>query len=206
MKKIFTRISSSLLIWGILATALANYIILFNPLYAGTHEISFAQYDTVLVFGGGMESDGTMSDLQRLRVDKAVELYHEAKVSKLIMTGDDGAHRFNEVDAMKLYAIEQGVPDTAVDIDPHGYNTYSSCYRASHEYHLESVIAISQTFHLPRIVYFCSQQGIQTAYIAADDPAYSPLGNLWTMHIREMLARLKGVWQTKFTRPVPRMY
>ncbi|PIR74355.1 MAG: hypothetical protein COU35_02805 [Candidatus Magasanikbacteria bacterium CG10_big_fil_rev_8_21_14_0_10_47_10] len=204
--KIFTRISSSLIICGILAAVLANYIILFHPSYTGTHEILFSQYDTVLVFGGGMESDGTMSDLQRLRVDKAVELYHEAKVSKLIMTGDDGAHRFNEVDAMMQYAIEHGVPETAVNVDPHGYNTYSSCYRASHEYQLESVIVVSQSFHLPRIVYFCSQQGIQTAYITADDPAYSALGNLWTMHIREMLARVKGVWQTQFTRPAPRMY
>ncbi len=156
-----------------------------------------------LVFGGGMKDDGSMSDMQTDRVLKAIELYKTGKVAKLIMTGDDGARRFDEVHAMRLFALEHDVPDQAVSIDPHGYNTYSSCYRADAEYHLTEVVAISQQFHLPRIIYFCQHFGIKTVGVAADETNYGFLGSLWGMHLREILARTKGWWQVEVTQPPP---
>lgn len=162
--------------------------------------------DVALVFGGGMKGDGvTMSDLQTERVDAAVALYQAGKVTRLVMTGDDGQNRVNEVDAMMAHAIAAGVPTSSVSTDPHGYNTYSSCYRARHEYALQTgeVIAVSQRFHLRRIAYICNSFGIAVTPFEADRGPYGFWGAVWGMHVREYLARLKAVWQVEVTHPPP---
>lgn len=147
-----------------------------------------------LIFGGGMKEDGvTMSEMQEDRVKRGIELYKAGKVQKLRMTGDDGANNSNEVVAMHDYAVKAGVPDEAVDTDPHGYNTYKSCDRAAHVYGVTSTVAISQSFHLPRITYFCEGQGIEVVALSANLRDYGWWGRLWPAGIREALARVKAV-------------
>lgn len=154
-----------------------------------------------LVFGGGMKPDGkTMSEMQTDRVIQGVNLYKAGKVQKLLMTGDDGGNNADEVDAMEAYAISLGVPDENVDIDPHGYNTYKSCERAKSVYGLESIIAVSQEFHLPRIIYFCSREGIDVLGSPADLRSYGFWQSLWPQGIRESLARVKAVVSGKSSR------
>ena len=147
-----------------------------------------------LIFGGGMKEDGiTMSEMQEDRVKRGIELYKAGKAEKLIMTGDDGANNGNEVDAMHDYAVKGGVPDEAVDTDPHGYNTYKSCDRVKNIYGVTSTIAISQSFHLPRIVYFCEGQGIEVTPVSANLRDYGFWGKFWPAGVRESLARVKAV-------------
>ena len=148
-----------------------------------------------IIFGGGMKEDGvTMSEMQEDRVKRGIELYKSGKVQKLMMTGDDGANNGNEVGAMEKYAIAAGVPDEAVDIDPHGYNTFKSCDRAAHLYNVTSTIVVSQSFHLHRIAYFCShEQGIDVEPVSADLRDYGFRGRWVTGGLREWLARVKAV-------------
>jgi vancomycin permeability regulator SanA len=157
--------------------------------------------DIALVFGGGMEDDGSQSTMQRHRVEAGVDLYKAGKVKQLIMTGDDGQRNFNEIDAMKAHAISLGIPIHHVTADPHGYRTYESCYREKHVYDIEKVTAISQEFHLPRILYFCNHFGINTIGYSANSKGYehSP-----RMETREVLARVKGWLQINITKPLPR--
>lgn len=148
-----------------------------------------------IIFGGGMKEDGvTMSEMQEDRVKRGIELYKAGKVQKLLMTGDDGANNGNEVGAMEKYAIAAGVPDDAVDIDPHGYNTFKSCDRAANLYNVTSTIVVSQSFHLHRIAYFCShEQGINVEPVSADLREYGTKGRWVTAGLREWLARVKAV-------------
>ena len=163
-----------------------------NKIYSSVEQVP--TQNIALIFGGGMKKDGvTMSDMEEDRVKVGIQLYNAGKVQKLMMTGDDGANNVDEVDAMREYAFRAGVPDEALEIDPHGYNTYKSCYRAYHEYHINKMIAISQTFHLPRILYFCSAQGIEVIGLSANLNEYDVKAKLWTEHLREWLARTKAV-------------
>lgn len=155
-----------------------------------------------LVFGGGMNADGSQSQMQEDRVRRGVQLYQTGKVERLLMTGDDGDLRGDEVDAMRELAVSLGVPSSSVLVDPHGYRTYESCYREKNVYHITSTIAISQTFHLPRIIYFCDSMGIHTVGVAADLRDYG--FDLTKMRLREVLARVKGWWQMEITKPLPR--
>ncbi len=175
-----------------------NFVIVENKnlIYHNLEELP--QREIALIFGGGMEPDGSQSDMQLDRVKTGIDLYKKGKVKKLIMTGDDGGNRVNEVDAMKLYAIQQGIPIHDIAVDPHGYRTYESCYREANVYELEKVVAVSQDFHLPRIIYFCSHFGIDTIGFSAD---YQGFKQTDKNRIREMLARLKGWWQVNVTQP-----
>lgn len=151
-----------------------------------------------LVFGGGMKDADTMSEIQEDRVIRGIELYKAGKVEKLMMTGDDGASVVDEVHPMREYAVQHGVSPDDIMIDPHGYRTYESCYRAGHVYGITEAVAVSQRFHLPRILYMCNTLGVKTIGVAADLRSYSAL---WKMQLREVGARLKGWWQIEVTQP-----
>ncbi len=148
-----------------------------------------------IVFGGGMQDDGvTMTEMQEDRVKRGIELYKAGKVQKLIMTGDDGGNNADEVGAMKKYAVAAGVPDTDIDLDPHGYNTFKSCDRAANLYHVTSTIVVSQSFHLSRIMYFCSYiQNLDVVPVSADLRNYGVWAKIWPQGGREWLARVKAV-------------
>lgn len=155
---------------------------------------------TALIFGGGMKSPTEMSDMQYDRVLVGVDLYKLGKVQKLFLTGDDGAFRGDEISAMRALAVSEGVPAEDIVADPHGYRTYESCYREAQVYGVTSTIAISQSFHLPRIRYLCEHFGIKTIGVAADARQYD---SWWVQNAREWLARLKAWWQVEITKPDP---
>lgn len=145
---------------------------------------------TALIFGGGLKDTGEQSDFEFDRVQTGIDLYKAGRVNKIIMTGDDGARWGNEVQAMKLMALKAGLPPDAVAIDPHGYRTYDSCWRAKNIYGLNSAVVVSQNFHLARIKYLCKHFGL-TAYGASAD--MRPYGfGMVKAQTREILARVKA--------------
>lgn len=154
-----------------------------------------------IIFGGGMKPTGEESDMQWDRVQVGVSLYKIGKVEKLFMTGDDGRMHSNEVAAMRQQAMDAGVPSTSIQVDPHGYRTYESCYREAHVYGIKEAVVVSQMFHLPRIIYLCSRQGMQVKGISATVRDYG-VGAVF-MEIRELGARVKAWWQTEVTKPLP---
>lgn len=155
-----------------------------------------------IIFGGGMKNTTEMSDMQWDRVEVGAALYNSGKVSRLMITGDDGAFRGDEITAMTNRLVALGVPTSSLAADPHGYRTYESCYREARVYGITSTIVISQSFHLPRIQYLCGHFGIHTVPVAADIREYD---SWWVANAREWLARLKGWWQVTVTQPLPRV-
>jgi vancomycin permeability regulator SanA len=155
-----------------------------------------------IIFGGGMKKNGEMSDMQWDRVQTGIEMYNTKKVGQLFITGDDGALHADEISAMRKRIVDAGVPASDLLIDPHGYRTYESCWRENRVYGLQNAVAISQSFHLPRIMYLCEHLGVHITPVAADVRDYH---SLWVAHVREWLARMKAVLQIEITRPLPRI-
>ena len=179
---------------GSVVTAVAN-IVVYRHGSDIVHTVEELERRPVaLVFGGGMKEDGSMSAMQTDRVIRAIELYKAGKVEKLIMTGDDGTNRRDEVHAMEKFAIEGGVPAEDIETDGKSFNTYLSCKRAKEVLDIDKAVAISQRFHLPRILFFCNKLGVDTVGLSSDLRPPSYRGRVWTSGIREMLARVKGLW------------
>lgn len=176
----------------------ANYTILkFVPRIISAEEAPTSSL--ALIFGGGMKNSTDMSDMQWDRVEVGAQLYNRGRVERLMITGDDGALRADEITAMTNRLVELGVPTSSLLIDPHGYRTYESCIREARIYGVTSTIVVSQSFHLPRIQYFCEHFGISTTPVSADLRDYHD--GEWTKNGREWLARLKGWWQITVTKP-----
>ncbi len=152
-----------------------------------------------IVFGGGMDAPDVQTLMQQDRVTMGTSLILSEKANMLTVSGDDGFNRFDEVSAMYDQAIEAGVPEVQLQIDPHGYRTYESCWRARHMFGMSSAIVVSHAFHLPRIIYLCEQHGLHVVGVAADVREYD---DAWVSGPREILARVKAWLEAEVTKPL----
>lgn len=146
--------------------------------------------DCILVLGCGVRDTGEPSLMLRDRLDMGLRLYELGAAPKLLMSGDHGRKEYDEVNVMKDYATSAGVPSEDVFMDHAGFSTYESMYRARDVFCAETVIIVSQRYHLYQAVYDARALGLEACGVAAEDIAY--LGQ--TMReIREILARNKDV-------------
>ena len=155
-----------------------------------------------IVFGAGLQRDGSPSPVLKDRVSTAVHLYEEGKVEKLLMSGDNRFIDYNEPAAMKDYALSLGVPENAIVLDYAGRRTYDTCYRAKHIFGLDQALLVTQNYHLPRAIFTCQGMGIQVSGVQADLRDYHTRSlQFWTM--REVPATLVAVWQVWVSKPLP---
>ncbi|MBP9761354.1 MAG: YdcF family protein, partial [Candidatus Magasanikbacteria bacterium] len=170
-----------------------------STIYSSLDQVPTAP--VALVFGAGLRPNGTPSDALRDRVLSAVDLYQAQKVQKLLMTGDNSLINYDEVSAMKKLAVDMEVPEDDVVLDYAGFDTYDSCYRARDIFGLSQIIAVSQEFHLPRVVFTCQSLGIDTVGYVADKQPYIS-ARFW--RVRESLARVKAWAEVKILKPEPK--
>jgi SanA protein len=155
-----------------------------------------------IVFGAGLNRNGTPMPVLADRVATAVELYKAGKVGKLLLSGDNRFPEYNEPEAMRQYAVSLGVPEADLVLDYAGRRTYDSCYRARFIFDVKKAVLVSQEFHLPRAVYLCGRLGIESVGVAADRRDYRTSSLLqWTL--REWAACFFAILETQITHPQP---
>ena len=129
-------------------------------------------HEGALVLGARVYKNGVLSYVLKDRVDTAISLYKSGVVKKLLMSGDNRHEHYNEVTAMRNYAIAQGVPSDDVVRDFAGFRTYDSIYRARELWDLNDMIIVSQPFHLPRSLYIAKKLGVDAVGVSARDVNY----------------------------------
>jgi len=155
-----------------------------------------------IVFGAGLQKDGSPSPVLKDRVTAAVELYKGRKVVKLLMSGDNRFIDYNEPAAMRDYALSLGVPVEDIVLDYAGRRTYDTCYRARDIFGLDEALLVTQKFHLPRAIFTCSSMGIKVNGVIADLRDYHDHAErFW--NLREIPATLVAVWQVWVSKPLP---
>jgi len=122
-----------------------------------------------LIFGAGVWADGTPTPMLADRVKAGVTLYHQQRIRRLIMSGDNQHPDYNEVDAMRRLAENLGVPPDAIAVDRLGLNTYASCTRAQRNFGYDRLILVTQHYHLPRAVYICRRLGVEAIGLGVND-------------------------------------
>lgn len=156
--------------------------------------------DCIVVLGCQVRSDGSPSHMLEDRLKRSVALYDMNASPKILMSGDHGTVEYDEVDAMKRYAVNAGVPSADVFMDHAGFSTYETVYRAKEIFGADKVIIVTQEYHLYRALYIAKQLGVDAYGVAADYRQYS--GQL-SRDIREVLARVKdfgmGIFQPEPT-------
>lgn len=119
--------------------------------------------DAALILGNSVFPDGTLSPRLRGRVERGMELYKSGFVSKIVVSGGLGKEGHYEGAAMAGWLMAQGVPERDILIDNEGINTAASAknFAAICDAHgFESVIVVSQFFHISRCRLAMKQAGI----------------------------------------------
>ncbi|MBP8997723.1 MAG: ElyC/SanA/YdcF family protein [Anaerolineaceae bacterium] len=159
-------------------------------------------YRAAIVFGAGLQKDGTPSPVLKDRVETAVKLYTAGKVEKILMSGDNRFIDYNEPQAMKEYAISLGAPEEVIVLDYAGRRTYDTCYRAHVIFGLQKALLVTQKYHLPRAIFSCNGLGMETSGVVADVRNYSQHSvRYWKL--RELPATLVALWQVWISKPLP---
>ncbi|OJV54816.1 MAG: hypothetical protein BGO31_15835 [Bacteroidetes bacterium 43-16] len=142
-----------------------------------------------IVFGAGIRRDGKPSKYLKDRLDAGVLLYKNGKVKRILLSGDNGSNRYDELKVMKEYCVDAGIPPEDIFVDYAGFDTYSTVYRAKDLFKVDDAIMVTQAYHLERSVFLGEKMGISCVGFAADKGDYQ----LATKNeVREQLALVKS--------------
>ncbi len=122
------------------------------------------------------------------RLKVGIELYEAGAAPKVLISGDNSRKDYNEPEAMARYLVENGVPEDAIVYDYAGFSTYESLYRARDIFCADSVIIVTQEYHLYRALYVAEKLGLEAVGASADVRTY--LGQTYR-DLREIAARNK---------------
>jgi vancomycin permeability regulator SanA len=134
--------------------------------------------DIAVVLGNRVDADSSLSPVLEGRVDKALLLYRQGRVQKIMVSGGKGmkAGKVPEGLAMKRYLVAQGVPASRIIEDNDGENTYLTAVdfkKLNASLHCQSVIVVSTFYHITRCKYIFRKLGIQHVYSASSDIFYA---------------------------------
>lgn len=155
--------------------------------------------DCILVLGASVRADGTPSPMLRDRLNVGIALYHQGIAPKLLLSGDHGQAQYDEVNVMKDYAEEQGVPSKDIFLDHAGFSTYESVYRARDIFQVERMVIVTQKYHQYRALYNARRLDVEAWGVAADQKQYRGQSQ---RNLREVAAQIKDFAQG-ITKPEP---
>ena len=155
--------------------------------------------DAILVLGARVWDNGSPSGVLEDRLDTGISAYQAGVSDRLLMSGDHGQDDYDEVNAMKDYALEQGIPSENIFMDHAGFSTYESVYRARDIFQVKTILIVTQEYHLYRALYIARALGLDAYGVAADRSVYSGIVGF---EAREILARVKDFFYT-LIQPLP---
>jgi len=124
-----------------------------------------------LVLGTTHQIHGRENLYFRYRIDAAANLWKAGKVKRLIVSGDNRSHRYNEPEKMRTALIARGIPHDVIISDYAGLRTLDSVIRAKEVFGFPSILIISQKFHNQRAIYQALGHNINaTGFNAQDVP------------------------------------
>lgn len=101
------------------------------------------------------------------RIASVVELYKSGRVKSILISGDRHGE-YNEPEDMKRDLIKAGVKEKLISEDFDGFRTFDSILRMRQQLKgNETILIVSQYFHLERAIYLARQKGMEAEGYAA---------------------------------------
>jgi uncharacterized SAM-binding protein YcdF (DUF218 family) len=120
--------------------------------------------DAIVVLGAA-QYDGRPSPVFEARLAHAVELWHAGLADAFVVTGGKlSGDRTTEAAVARRYAIEHGVPESAIFGEDEAHNTLTSLTAVAHELRdreMASAIFVSDPTHMLRVLKIAEDLGIQ---------------------------------------------
>jgi len=131
-----------ILAWGAIARQLAP-----------SSNTSLTRFDAIIVLGTPADRDGNPTPAQLARVTEGVHEYERGVAPRLILTGGAAYNRFVEAQVMARTAQAQGIPESAIFVEPQAMDTIqNACFsvRIMKAHGWGSAEVVSNAAHLPR--------------------------------------------------------
>lgn len=189
MKKIIKYVTIVLIVMIVIVLGINFYVKLSTKkqIIGNKDDSRLKDVDCIIVLGAGVWGDKPSPMLED-RLLEAISLYENNTSSKIIMSGDHGREEYDEVNTMKNFAIEKGVPSENIFMDHAGFSSYESIYRAKEIFEAKKVVIVTQEYHLYRSLYVANKLGLEAYGVGADPRTYR--GQIYR-ELREILARDK---------------
>ncbi len=146
-------------------------LVLAPPLYVildgCTDHVEYT--DVALVLGTKVHPNGVPSRRLKARLDRALQLYREGWIPKILVSGGVGREGHDEAQVMRDYLVDHGVPAEAVILDSEGVDTFHSArttarYLKRHD--LTRVLVVTQYFHVTRSRLALKRFGVPSVFTA----------------------------------------
>ena len=189
MKRII-KVITIISLLGILIVLSINFYVVGstkNKILTYEEYINLKDVDCILILGAGIRNNEPSPMLED-RLLEGIKLYNDGVSPKIIMTGDHGREEYDEVNIMKDYAINNGVPSEDIFMDHAGFSTYESIYRAKEVFKADKIIIVTQKYHLHRALFIADSLGIEAYGVSSAPRSYK--GQAYR-ELREILARNK---------------
>lgn len=132
-----------------------------------TDELGYV--DVAVVLGNKIEENGEPSNRLKSRLDKAIELYEKKFFDYILVSGGVGKEGFDEAVVMKEYLVNEGIAEELIFVDSKGNNTMLTAENVKvmmDDYEFDSVMIITQFYHISRCKLAFSKVGFEEAYSA----------------------------------------
>ena len=154
LRWLLAAIAAILLLW---AASLAFVI------YAGARAV-LRPADAIVVLGAA-QYNGRPSPVFKARLDHGIALYRQGYAQRLILTGGVGAgDTLSEGEVARRYALDQGVPESALLVEREGATSRASMAAAAQLMRandLGSALIVSDSYHMLRLQLLARRLGIR---------------------------------------------
>lgn len=188
---------------GLLLVLLIAWAVLARQL-APTGNTTRDRFDAIIVLGAPADADGNPTPTQLARVTEAVREYERGVAPRLILSGGAAHNRFVEAEVMARTAEAQGIPASAIVVEPEARDTIeNACFaeRIMQARGWTSAEIVSSASQLPRAGLIFSRLPLEWHAHAA--PALGPAetGTSCLMEVMKTLRYLTWARQAERCRP-----
>ena len=191
-----TFVKSAFRIACAVAIAMTLYIVLtFVTILTVGHSDAGRTTDAVVVMGAA-QYDGTPSPLLASRLQHALDLYQEKRVTFIAVTGGKmPGDRFTEAAASRRWLTDRGVPSDVIIQEDEGRSTWESLSNIQtvlSSRDISSVLVSTDRWHMQRSVLSLRELGIDAEPSATTTSPLQGIKRAWGKYAKETVGVAVG--------------
>jgi SanA protein len=189
-KKLFFRFYIPVSLLVLVFTFYCSYRVEKNAigkLYTDVSEVPYNKVGLLLGTCKTMKDRKTINPFWKFRLEAAYALWKAKKIDRILISGDNGWHGYNEPQDFLDEFIAMGIPDSCLVCDFAGFRTHDSVIRCKKIFGQKKVTIISQQFHNERALFIARKYGLEAVGFNANDVSFR--SGLYTF-FREKAARV----------------
>lgn len=131
------------------------------------------KYDCIIVCGYPANVDGSISEIMKTRVIKAIQLYQDNKSDVIIFSGGSVHNQFVEADIMADYAKIYKIEEKRIIRETRAISTYHNllyCKRIMNKYSFSSCLVVTNGWHLRKANHYARKNNLDYVMVKADNP------------------------------------